>query len=235
MNRLRYVLYQIIFYLGSVPIVGVVPLVALFGQRAMIGNALTWFWWHRWCTRLIIGVRVRVEGSWPEGPMLFAGKHQAMFETIELALMLGGPAIVLKEELTRIPFWGYATKVYGRIAVDRDASAKMLRRMMAEGAAFREAGRSVLLFPEGTRVPPGEQPPLRSGFAGLYKVLKMPVVPVATDSGTVWPRRGVPRPGVITFRFGEPVPPGLPREEAEARVHAAINALEAPPPAPPAA
>lgn len=226
MNRLRYLLFQIVFYVGSVPIVGVVPITALFGQRAMIHNAKTWFRWHRWCTRWIMGVRVRVEGDWPADPVLFAGKHQAMFETIELALMLGGPAIVLKEELTRIPFWGYATRVYGRISVDRDASAKMLRRMMAEGAAFREARRSVLLFPEGTRVPPGETPPLRSGFAGLYKVLKMPVVPVATDSGYLWPRHGVPRPGVITFRFGEPVPPGLPREEAEARVHAAINALE---------
>lgn len=226
MKRLRHLLFQLVFYLGSVPIVGVVPITALFGQRAMIGNAITWFRWHRFCTRRIMGVRVRVEGSWPEGPVLFAGKHQAMFETIELALLLGGPAIVLKEELTRIPFWGYATKVYGRIAVDREASAPMLRRMMAEGAAFREEGRSVLLFPEGTRVPPGETPPMRAGFAGLYKVLKMPVVPIATDSGLVWPRHGVPRPGVITFRFGEVVPPGLPRDEAEARVHAAINALE---------
>lgn len=226
MNRLRFLLFRVVFYLGSVPIVLVVPITALFGRRTMVGNAKAWFRWHRFCTRRIMGVRVRVEGSWPDGPVLFAGKHQAMFETIELALMLGAPAIVLKEELTRIPFWGYATKVYGRIAVDRDASAKMLRRMMAEAAAFREEGRSILLFPEGTRVKPGETPPMRAGFAGLYKVLKMPVVPVATDSGLVWPRQGVPRPGVITFRFGEPVPPGLPRAEAEARVHAAINVLE---------
>jgi 1-acyl-sn-glycerol-3-phosphate acyltransferase len=226
MNWFRTQLFRIVFYAGSVPIVTSVPITALFGRKPMIGHAKTWFRWHRFCTRWIMGIRVRVEGSWPDTPVLFACKHQAMFETIELTLRLGGPAIILKEELTRIPFWGYATLVYGRISVDREASAKMLRRMMTEGAALKEEGRSLLIFPEGTRVPPGEQPPLKSGFAGLYKALKLPVVPVACDSGLVWPRHGPKRPGVITFRFGEVVPPGLPREEVEARVHAAINALE---------
>jgi 1-acyl-sn-glycerol-3-phosphate acyltransferase len=85
----------------------------------------------------------------------------------------------------------------------------------------------VLIFPEGTRVAPGEQPPLQPGFAGLYKQLGLPVVPVALDSGRLWPRNSfVKRPGIVTVRFGEPIPPGLPRAEIEAKVHAAINALE---------
>jgi 1-acyl-sn-glycerol-3-phosphate acyltransferase len=89
------------------------------------------------------------------------------------------------------------------------------------------AGRPILIFPEGTRVLPGEQPPLRAGFAGLYRSLNLPVVPVALDSAKVSPRRSfIKRPGTVTFRFGDPIPPGLPRAEAEARVHAAINALE---------
>jgi 1-acyl-sn-glycerol-3-phosphate acyltransferase len=76
-------------------------------------------------------------------------------------------------------------------------------------------------------VAPGEQPPLQSGFAGLYRALKLPVVPVAVDSGRLAPRNSfVKRPGIVTFRFGEAIPPGLKRDEIEARVHQAINALE---------
>jgi 1-acyl-sn-glycerol-3-phosphate acyltransferase len=83
----------------------------------------------------------------------------------------------------------------------------------------------VLIFPEGTRVPHGEAPPLEAGFAGLYARLGYPVVPVATDAGLRWPRGLFKRPGTIRLRFGDPIPPGLPRREIEARVHAAINAL----------
>jgi 1-acyl-sn-glycerol-3-phosphate acyltransferase len=118
------------------------------------------------------------------------------------------------------------------IVIDRAGAGQAMRQMMREARAALDGGRSIVLFPEGTRVRPGERPPLRAGFAGLYRALGVPVVPVALDSGRVWPRKGPKRAGMVTFRFGEPVPPGLPRAEAEARVHAAINALE---PAPPSA
>ena len=223
---LRTLLFRLIFYGGSILIVATVPVSGLFGRAAMIRHARFWSRYQRWCARVLLGIRVRVEGPQPTGPVLYAVKHQSFFEAIDMADALGGPAIILKRELTRIPLWGWATKVYGAIAVDREASAAMLRRMLIEGRALTAEGRSILLFPEGTRVPPGERPPLKSGFAGLYKTLRLPVVPVAVDSGRLWPKRGAKRPGIITYRFGEPVPPGLPREAAEARVHAAINALE---------
>lgn len=223
---LRTVLFRIVFYGGSVPIVLLVPVVALFGRRAMIRHAMLWSRFQRWSARVVLGVVVRVEGPRPDRPVLYAAKHQAFFEAIDMAYALDGPAIILKRELTRIPLWGWATRVYGAIAVDREASAPMLRRMLKEGSALTAEGRSILLFPEGTRVAPGEAPPLKSGFAGLYKTLRLPVVPIAVDSGRLWPKRGAKRAGVITYRFGEAVPPGLSREEAERRVHAAINALE---------
>lgn len=222
----RTILFALVFYGGSVPFVLAVPVPALFGQRALMAYAHAWARFHRWATRAILGITIRVEGAPLAEPALYAAKHQAMFETIELALLLHGPAVVLKRELARIPLWGWAARRYGSIVVDREASATALRGMMREAEAARASGRSVVIFPEGTRVKPGEQPPVKPGFAGLYRALALPAVPVAVDSGRVWPKRGPKRAGVVTFRFGEAIPPGLPRREVEARVHAAINALD---------
>lgn len=226
MNWLRTILYQIVFYSGSVLIVLAVPLVAPFGQKATIHHAHRWARLNRWAARVFLGVTTRVEGEIPEGQFLFASKHQSMYETTELQLILGGPAMVLKRELSRIPLWGWATKLYGSMSVDREASAKALRRLMAEGKELRAQGRSVIVYPEGTRVTPGESPPLRSGFAGLYKAVDLPVVPIALDSGRFMPKEGPKRPGVVTIRVGTPIPAGLPRKEIEQRVWQAINALE---------
>src|SRR5690606_2059301 len=101
---------------------------------------------------------------------------------------------------------------------------RALRTMVTEARAFAAAGRPLAIFPEGTRVPHGTRPPLQSGFAGLYKMLALPVVPVAVDSGPLY-HRWLKRPGTVTLQFGEPIEPGLPRAEIEERVHAAINAL----------
>ena len=219
-------LFRILFYGASVPIVLSAPLSAAVSRDAMHTHAHVWIRVHRFLARWILGVRVRVEGVRPPGTYLFAVKHQAMFETLEMAELIDGPLIVMKRELIDMPFWGRTARAYGAIGVDRDASSKALRQMLKEAAAARKENRSVLIFPEGTRVPVGEAPPLRSGFAGLYKALNLPVIPVALDSGHCMPRKGPSRPGVITIRLLDPIPPGLPREEIEARVHAAINALE---------
>lgn len=227
-NLLRNLVFDAVFYMGSLLIVLGVPVAGLFGKRVLRRYCMNWARFGIWCARHIMGIRVRVEGRPAAGPALYAAKHHSMFETMALANELGTPAIVMKEELTRVPLWGWATVQYGIIPVDRAASAKALRTMMRAAQAAMAEGRSILIFPEGTRVPPGETPPLRSGFAGLYRAIKLPVVPVALDSGLVWPRKGRKRPGVVTFRFGEPVAPGLDRDEAEAVVHRAINALERP-------
>lgn len=229
---LRTMLFSVIFYSVSLPIVASVPVSALFGQRTVIAHANVWTRFHRWCARVLLGITIRVEGSRPAGPALYASKHQAMFETLELELQLDAPAMVLKQELAQLPMWGWAAKRYGALVVDREGSSTALRQMIREGTKAKQAGRSVLIFPEGTRVLPGEQPPLKAGFAGLYRMLGLPVVPVAVDSGRLLPKRGAKRAGVVTFRFGEAIPPGLPRADVEARVHAAMNALESVP-APP--
>ncbi|MES2753443.1 MAG: lysophospholipid acyltransferase family protein [Pseudomonadota bacterium] len=229
---LRNVAFTIVFYGLSVFVVLATPVAALFGHRPLARVVHLWAQLQRWCARYLLGIRVRIEGVQQPGAILYAAKHQAMFETIELMELLDEPVVVMKAELGAIPVWGWAARKYGSMLIAREGSAQTLRQMMRDGQRARASGRPVLLFPEGTRVPPGETPPLKAGFAGLYRALGLPVVPIALDSGRLWPRKGLKRPGIITLRFGEPIPAGLKRDEAEARVHAAINALERPPPNP---
>jgi 1-acyl-sn-glycerol-3-phosphate acyltransferase len=228
MNFVRSTLFALFFYPGTAFFVAAALLAAPFGRRPFIGVVLVWARFHRWCAAALLGVRTQLEGVPPGVPSLVASKHQSMFETLELVLILKAPAAVVKRELADIPFWGLAARRYGVIPIDRAGGATALRRMLEAARRVRGEGRSIVIFPEGTRVAPGEQPPLRPGFAGLYKALGLPVVPVAVDSGRLWPRhRFAKRPGIVTMRFGDAIPPGLPRSEIEARVHAAINLLEA--------
>jgi len=167
---------------------------------------------------------VRETGARPTGPALYAFKHESFFEAIDLPNTLDFPVPFGKEELYRLPGWGKAAKAYGSVTVYRDQGAKALRSMIAEAKQFIGTGRPLVIFPEGSRVPHGTRPPLKSGFAAIYKLLGAQVVPVAVDSGPLY-HRWWKRPGTITLHFGEPIAPGLPREEIEARVRAAINVL----------
>jgi 1-acyl-sn-glycerol-3-phosphate acyltransferase len=221
----RDLLFKLIFYPGSVYFVLLAPIVAVFGQKPLIAHVYGWARFHDWCTRRLLNVRWRVEGALPTEPVLVAMKHEAMYETVQALLFLDRPAPVFKRELLNIPFWGRALRRYGGIIVDRDAGASAMRIMLAEAKTLTASGRPILIFPEGTRMPHGQSPPLKAGIAGLYRMLKLPVVPIACDSGRLLPRIGPKKPGIVTFKVGETIPPGLPREELEARVHAAINAL----------
>jgi len=202
-----------------------VPIVALFGQRAMIPYAHVWSYYHRWAAATFLRVRPRLVGELPAGPVLYAVKHEAMYETLEMVRITNLPVIVIKKELSDIPLFGFLTRRYGVIPVERSAGAKALRNLVAEGEKAVATGRPVMIFPEGTRVRVGEQPEIKPGFAALYRALGLPVVPVAMNSGRLWGRGLVHRPGTVTFKVGDTIPPGLKRDEIERQVHAAINAL----------
>lgn len=229
MAALRSLLYMLVFYAGSALYVLVAPLFGAMGQKAMIRHTYRWARFHDWCTRALLGIRMEVEGTLPSGPAIIAVKHEAMYETLQMLLLLKAPVPVFKQELSRIPLWGMAARRYGVIVVDRAGGAATMRQMLAEAKAALANGRQVLIFPEGTRTPHGTRPELKPGLAGLYRMLGVPIVPVACDSGRLLPRDSwVKRAGLVHFKVGQPIPPGLPREEVEARVHEAINALNPP-------
>jgi len=227
MALVRSALFALVFYSWSFVAVLLAFPISLFGTRPLRAWTHGWVRFHRWCAAWLLGIRSRIEGHPPAGASLVPAKHQSMFETMEIFLILKDPAVVLKRELADLPLWGWLARRYGVIPVDRAGGGAALRRMMRAAEAAIAEGRPIVIFPEGTRVGSGERPPLQPGFAGLYRALKLPVVPVAVDSGRLWPRhRFIKRPGFVTFRFGEPIPPGLPRKQIEAQVHSAINALE---------
>ena len=198
---------------------------SLFGRAPTLKVVLSWVDFHYWLTVNLLGIRTSVDGLLPQGAYLFAVKHEAMYETLEMVRLTHLPVIVMKKELADIPLFGFLTKRYGVIPVERSAGAKALRAMVAAGKEAVAVGRPVAIYPEGTRVRVGETPELKSGFAALYRALGLPVVPVAVDSGRLWGRGLIHRSGVVTFKVGEVIPPALRRDEVEARVHAAINAL----------
>ncbi len=222
---LRSALFALIFYPGTLiyvlMILGAVPL----GTRAVQNRIHAWAKFHYWLVQHVLGIRFVWDGVIPDGPYLIAIKHQAMVEAVDTLRFARTPVVVMKRELTDMPLWGEAARAYGVIRVDRGAGATALRAMMADAKKAVAAGRPVIIFPEGTRIALGESPPLQSGFAGLYRVLGLPVVPIALDSARIWPRGFVKQAGTIHFKVGEIIPPGLKRDDVEARVHAAINAL----------
>lgn len=226
MRWARSILYALIFYPVTVLLVFAGLIVTLFGRDATRGLVRFWTGFHDFLCRTVLGIRTQVDGTIPAGAVLFAVKHQSMYETMQMARLANTPVVVLKRELSQIPLFGWLTRRYGVIAVDRSAGAKALRDMMGKGREAAAEGRPVIIYPEGTRVPPGARPRLRPGFAGLYRALGLPVVPIAVDSGRLWTKGLLTRPGTVHFRIGETLPPGLKREEIEERVYRAINALE---------
>jgi 1-acyl-sn-glycerol-3-phosphate acyltransferase len=225
MQLLRSLLYALIFYPATLLYVIAGLTLGLFATGPMRAVVHGWADLHEWLSVHLLGVRLRLDGEIPDGPFLIAVKHQSMYETIQMLRVICTPVVVLKQQLANIPLFGWMTRRYGVIPVDREAGSKALRTMLAAAKKALADNRPVVIFPEGTRVPPGERPGLRPGFAGLYRALNLPVVPIAVDSGRLWGRGLVKQPGVVTFKIGEVIPPGLKRDEVEARVHAAINAL----------
>lgn len=166
-----------------------------------------------WLLRVIAGTRYEVRGKLPEGGVLIAAKHQSMWDTIAMPVILNDPAIVLKAELLWIPYYGWFSKKADMIGIDRGAGAKAVRHLIQQGKAALALGRPIVIFPEGTRAAPGAKLDYKPGVAALYRQLGVPCVPVAVNSGLFWPRRKfLRRPGTIVVEFLEPIPPGLDRE-----------------------
>lgn len=225
---IRTIAFMAAFYGGSVPLLLLAGLSMIAPRPVMFFSARMWSWYHRQCCRFILGLRIELEGKRPAEQALYAIKHESFFEAIDAPTFFWSPVIPFaKQELMELPVWGVSARRYGIIGVDRNAGAKAVRHITKAARAAKPEGRDFVIFPEGTRVPHDTVGKLQSGLYAIYKILGLPLVPVAVNSGPLYQARPM-RKGTVTYRIGEPIPAGLDRAEMEARVYAAINALNRP-------
>lgn len=178
----------------------------------------------------IVGITHQIDGleNLPAEPCLIVSNHQSAWETITYLLFFPEVAIITKIELLKIPVFGAYLKRSPMIPIDRDAGTKALRQMVDEGQRALEQGRSVLIFPEGTRQAPGTPVEFKRGVELLYSKLNAPLLPVAMNSGLFWlPGNQTKRSGMIRVAFLPAVPAGQKPQEAikaaEQQVQAALN------------
>ena len=222
MIAIRSALFMVWFLLITVVMAIVFLPLLVLPRKATVWMAQHWVRATLWGLEIFAGLSGRQIGEAPKGGVLVASKHMSMWDTLALYLALKDPAIVLKRELLRIPFYGWYLRKTAAIAIDRGAGADALRRMVHAAEKVLADGRPILIFPEGTRKKPGAAPDYKPGVAGLYGQLGVACVPAALDSGRYW--RGFWKyPGTVTLEFLSPIPPGLKRRDFMARLEDSIE------------
>jgi 1-acyl-sn-glycerol-3-phosphate acyltransferase len=229
---IRSLLFAVVFYVNT-------AVFLLFGSWLLLGprrwammglaaHARASLWW----LEKIVGTKLEVRGheKLPQTAVLVASKHQSAWDTFALIPLFRDPAMVMKAELGWIPFYGWFSHKFEHIFVRRDRGPSALKALIRDAKDRAAENREIVIFPEGTRRPPGAEPDYKPGVVALYEGLGLPCVPVALNSGLFWPRRRLMRyPGTIVVEFLDPIPPGLPRAEfraeLERRVEAASNRL----------
>ena len=226
MIRLRSLVFQILF-LSWTAFVSICYSPLLFGPKQKRTRIAT-FWCRitMWLLDRVVGLSYEVVGkeNCPATPAIYAIKHQSAWETIAVCNLFSNFCIVVKQELMRIPMFGLHLKRMGFIGIDRSAGASALKTLVRAAREVHADGRDIIMFPEGTRTPPGKRQPYHAGIAAIYRDLDVQVVPVALNSGLFWGRRSLfKRPGCITVQFLPPIAPGLQRQEFMAALEDSIE------------
>jgi len=230
MRLLRAGLFALVYYGGSAAFSLTVGLaVAMLRPSRAMAVARGWSVWMVRAAEIILDMRVVVSGAEhiPSGAALIASQHRSAFDTMIWFKLAPQAAFVMKKELFRIPVYGAIARHAGMVGVDREGGGTAMRAMITGARAAAAAGRQLVIFPEGTRVPAGAQVPPQPGIVALATATGLAVIPVATDSGLVWGKGPfAKRPGVIHVAIGPPIPPGLRREALLARLVQEWRVLE---------
>lgn len=228
----RSLLFAILFYLALIAIMIVGSPAFLMRRSAVYALARIWARTSIWLLRHVCGVRTEFRGleKLPPAPFILAAKHQSVWETFALSLVVDDFTFILKRELTFIPLFGWYLAKTEQVAIDRSKGGNSLSQAIAKAKQIFADKRVLIIFPEGTRRPAGAPPKYKFGVAHIYDASGVPCVPVALNSGLFWPRRSfLRRPGTIVVEILDPIAPGLPKDvffkTFEERLEAASDRL----------
>jgi 1-acyl-sn-glycerol-3-phosphate acyltransferase len=218
---LRSLVFNALFYLMLLAYFVVALPTLLMPRWGIMRLARHWARTNLWLLRIVCRIDVAWRGldKIPPGAALVGAKHQSTWETFALLTVLREPTFIVKRELLWIPFYGWFARHAGMIPVDRGGGKAVLVAMTARARAALLEGRQIVVFPEGTRRPPGAEPKYKFGIAHLYAEGVAPCVPIALNAGLFWPRRKFLRyPGTVTVEVLDPIAPGMPTEAFFARL-----------------
>lgn len=223
---LRSALFNVVFFTTTaIFLIAGLPVLA-GGRTGVFRLARAWSRTSLWLLEKICGAKVEFRGieRIPPGPVLLAAKHQSALETFALVHHVPDFSFILKRELLRLPLFGWYLRRAEQIAIDRTSGRAALEEVVKRAKALLAEGRSVFIFPEGTRRAVGAPPSYKMGVAHIYDATGATCLPVALNTGICWPRRSfLKRPGLVVIEYLEPIPPGLPKKIFASRLQDAIE------------
>ena len=215
---IRNFLFSLIFFNGIIFIsIIFIPSFFLPKQIVLFGGKLMGYW-TSFCLRLVLSVKILIKGEEniiKDEKFFIAGSHQSMFETFYLQTIFNSPIFILKKELLSIPIFGWYLKKIGSISIKRNKVTKDNLDFFTDIThLIRSSDRPLIIFPQGTRVPPNERPPFKKGATRIYEKLNVSCQPVAINSGFVWPKKGLKKSNrTITISILKPISAGLSKEK----------------------
>ena len=211
----RSIVFNVLFYVNLiVHMIAALPML-LLPYRMLLLFIRSYAKSSLWLLRVCCGTRVEWRGleKIPAHSCIVASKHQSLWETFALFAAFDDPIYILKRELMWIPFFGWYTWKADMIPVDRGAGSQALAKMTDAARVQLRRSRELIIFPEGTRRPPGAEPRYKFGVAHLYAETGVPCVPLALNSGLFWPRRSFRRyPGTVRVEVLDPIAPGMEKQ-----------------------
>ena len=212
---LRSLIFNLMFFIWAMGSSLLFAPLFLISSDAAMRAGKPWAQVTLWLARVICGITYEVRGREyiSDSPVIYASKHQSAWDTMIFWLLLSKPTFVLKRSLLRIPLWGWYLWRMQMIAIDREAGAAGLKDMVRQSKAAIADQRPIIIFPEGTRTQPGTHNDYHPGVAALYSMLKIPVIPVALNSGLYWGKNAfIKRPGKIIIEFFPPIGAGADKD-----------------------